>query len=65
MYDIVLAGTDLAEINRVKALLDEKFNIKDLGTLKYFLGFEVARNTVAHHCARGSMLLICYKKLDF
>lgn len=41
--DLVLTGTDLSKINNVKALLDQKFNIKDLGTLKYFLGFEVAR----------------------
>lgn len=42
--DLILAGTDAEEINRVKMLLDEKFSIKDLGDLKYFLGFEVARN---------------------
>lgn len=42
--DLILAGTKLNEINRFKKLLDEKFSIKDLGELKYFLGFEVARN---------------------
>jgi hypothetical protein len=42
--DLVLGGTDMLEINTLKTLLDEKFSIKDLGSLKYFLGFEVARS---------------------
>ncbi|MCH90967.1 retrovirus-related Pol polyprotein from transposon TNT 1-94, partial [Trifolium medium] len=41
--DLVLGGNDDAEITSIKALLDAKFSIKDLGLLKYFLGFEVAR----------------------
>ncbi|GAU16205.1 hypothetical protein TSUD_298370 [Trifolium subterraneum] len=41
--DLVLGGTDNVEIQNIKALLDGKFSIKDLGSLKYFLGFEVAR----------------------
>ncbi|MCH96936.1 putative retrotransposon polyprotein, partial [Trifolium medium] len=41
--DLVLRGTDSDEIQKIKALLDAKFSIKDLGSLKYFLGFEVAR----------------------
>jgi hypothetical protein len=43
--DLVLGGTDVDEINHIKTLLDTKFSIKDLGVLKYFLGFEVARTT--------------------
>ncbi|PNX84365.1 retrovirus-related Pol polyprotein from transposon TNT 1-94, partial [Trifolium pratense] len=42
--DLVLGGTDINEIHQLKALLDNKFSIKDLGSLKYFLGFEVARS---------------------
>ncbi|CAJ2666297.1 unnamed protein product [Trifolium pratense] len=42
--DLVLGGTDIDEIHQLKALLDTKFSIKDLGSLKYFLGFEVARS---------------------
>lgn len=42
--DIVLTGDDLAEIERVKLHLDTAFKIKDLGDLRYFLGFEVARS---------------------
>ncbi|GAU40777.1 hypothetical protein TSUD_26570 [Trifolium subterraneum] len=42
--DLVMGGTDINEINSLKALLDKKFSIKDLSVLKYFLGFEVARS---------------------
>lgn len=42
--DLVLAGDDLEEIKFVKNHLDSLFSIKDLGTLKFFLGFEVARS---------------------
>lgn len=39
-----MGGTDTNEIQTIKTLLDNKFSIKDLGTLKYFFGFEVARS---------------------
>ncbi|GAU31769.1 hypothetical protein TSUD_22150 [Trifolium subterraneum] len=42
--DIILAGTDLNEITRIKEILDTHFKIKDLGVLKYFLGLEVAQS---------------------
>ncbi|XP_019432846.1 PREDICTED: uncharacterized protein LOC109339784 [Lupinus angustifolius] len=42
--DLVLTGNSIAEINRIKQLLDDEFSIKDLGELKYFLGMEIARS---------------------
>ncbi|XP_019435993.1 PREDICTED: uncharacterized protein LOC109342467 [Lupinus angustifolius] len=42
--DLVIVGDDLDEIDFVKVLLDKKFSIEELGTLKYFLGIEVARS---------------------
>lgn len=42
--DVMLAGNSLGEFNMIKAVLDEAFKIKDLGTLKYFLGLEVAQS---------------------
>ncbi|XP_047171778.1 uncharacterized mitochondrial protein AtMg00810-like, partial [Vigna umbellata] len=42
--DIVLAGDDIQKIQIVKALLNVKFKIKDLGQLKYFLGLKFARS---------------------
>lgn len=41
--DLVLVGIDLQKINVVKSLLDGKFSIKDLGTLKYLMEFEIAQ----------------------
>ncbi|PNX63688.1 retrovirus-related Pol polyprotein from transposon TNT 1-94, partial [Trifolium pratense] len=42
--DVILAGTDMQEINRIKTILDHNFKIKDLGVVKYFLGLEVAHS---------------------
>ncbi|KAE9598264.1 putative RNA-directed DNA polymerase [Lupinus albus] len=41
--DLVLVGDNLEEIESIKQILNDKFSIKDLGNLKYFLGMEVAR----------------------
>ena len=43
MDNIVLSGNDLIEIQGITQLLDNAFKIKDLGDLRYFLGFEVGR----------------------
>ncbi|KAJ0858060.1 putative RNA-directed DNA polymerase [Helianthus annuus] len=42
--DIVLTGNSVAEIERIKKVLNDTFKIKDLGILKYFLGIEVLYN---------------------
>lgn len=42
--DIVLTDDDPNEMSSVKSFLDQKFRIKDLGSLKFFLGLEVARS---------------------
>ncbi|XP_019265009.1 PREDICTED: uncharacterized protein LOC109242629 [Nicotiana attenuata] len=39
--DVIITGTDSEEIASLKAFLDQKFRIKDLGRLHYFLGLEV------------------------
>ncbi|GKC35294.1 putative RNA-directed DNA polymerase [Tanacetum coccineum] len=39
--DIVITGNDPVEISKVKEFLSSKFQIKDLGKLKYFLGIEI------------------------
>lgn len=42
--DIILTGDYEQEINILKDLLAKEFEIKDLGSLKYFLGIEIARS---------------------
>jgi len=40
----MLVGNNLQEIQHVKTHLHNSFSIKDLGTLCYFLGFEISRS---------------------
>ncbi|GKA96093.1 putative RNA-directed DNA polymerase [Tanacetum coccineum] len=41
--DVIITGNNLTKIQETKKQLDDEFNIKDLGLLKYFLGVEVAK----------------------
>ena len=43
--DILIASNDVDAINVFRQFLDNKFKLKDLGTLKHFLGLEVAKTT--------------------
>lgn len=49
-----MAGSCLDSINALKTCLRDKFRIKDLGQLKFFLGIEVARS--------GKGIHICQRK---
>ena len=42
--DLLVTGNDLSSIHRLQEFLSSKFQLKDLGKLKYFLGIEVARS---------------------
>lgn len=42
--DVLITGTNAADIEAVKKFLHAKFTIKDLGAAKFFLGIEVARS---------------------
>ncbi|CAM8951943.1 unnamed protein product [Rhodiola kirilowii] len=42
--DIIITGTSQSLIKSIKQFIDSKFKIKDLGTLRYFLGLEVDRS---------------------
>ena len=43
--DLIVVGDSEAEIEHVKGLLKQEFEMKDLGELRYFLGIEVIRTT--------------------
>uniref|UniRef100_A0A803Q579 peroxidase n=1 Tax=Cannabis sativa TaxID=3483 RepID=A0A803Q579_CANSA len=42
--DVILASNNLVELEALKARLHTRFQLKDLGNLRYFLGLEVARS---------------------
>ena len=42
--DMIFTGNDPSCIASVKSVLDQKFGINDLGSLKYFLGLEIDRS---------------------
>ncbi|PNY13553.1 hypothetical protein L195_g010210 [Trifolium pratense] len=50
--DIVLTGNSLEEIEATKSCLHKAFGIKDIGTLKFFLGLEVAHSQGITLCQR-------------
>jgi Reverse transcriptase (RNA-dependent DNA polymerase) len=43
--DIIITGDNQFEIDCIKGNFKQKFEIKDLGRLKYFLGIEIARSS--------------------
>lgn len=45
--DIIITGFDSSKIDLLKKVLNDRFCLKDLGSLKYFLGLELA------HSSRG------------
>lgn len=43
--DVIIVGNNHTKIQEIKKCLHDRFSIKDLGELKYFLGIEVARTS--------------------
>ena len=44
VYDILLAGKIMKRMNTVKQALSQKFQVKDMGELNYFLGVKVVQD---------------------
>lgn len=42
--DIIITGASQSDIERLKVHLHDTFKLKDLGSLRYFLGLEIARS---------------------
>ena len=43
--DILIAGTDLQEVKRIKQQFTEHFEMKDMGELNYYLGMKITRTS--------------------
>lgn len=50
--DILLTGNDADLVNKIVQQLNTQFALKTLGSLKYFLGFEVFRNDSGIHMSQ-------------
>lgn len=60
--DIVITGSTMKDLNRVTDLLAEKFSLKDLGELSYFLGMEATRNVVSIHLTQTKYITDLLRK---
>jgi len=58
--DIILAGNDKEEIDRVKQTLNKTFKIKDLINLRYFLGLEIktSKKCIMMNQSKNAMKLL-------
>ncbi|KAK9093057.1 hypothetical protein Syun_027968 [Stephania yunnanensis] len=55
--DVVLASDNVDLIQEVKDFLHNSFQIKDLGEVKFFLGFEIARSSSGIHWGQRKYIL--------
>jgi len=60
--DIVLTGNDDGEMQNLKLRLANEFEIKNLGTLKYFMGIEVARSKHGIFISQRKYILDLFKE---
>ncbi|KAL0556151.1 hypothetical protein IC582_004661 [Cucumis melo] len=55
--DVILTGNNSVEIDRLITMLDAKFSLKDLGSLHYFLEFQI-------HYLESGFIIIQEKYID-
>jgi Reverse transcriptase (RNA-dependent DNA polymerase) len=60
--DLIITRNNEMEIELIKRNLKQKFEIKDLGKLKYFLRIEIAHSKRGYFYPKGSMYLISLRK---
>ena len=63
--DILLTGNNPAFVDSLKKLLDDRFGLKDLGSLRYFLGLDVARTDANISLTQRKYALEILKDMGF
>ena len=61
--DLIVTGNNHAAITNLKSILHQRFAIKDLGVLKYFLGIEMATSHKGLFFNQRKYMLDCCAKL--
>ena len=61
--DLIIVGDSAIEIDHVKGLLKQDFEMKYLGDLRYFLGIEIIITSKGIWFHKDSMLWICYQSM--
>src|SRR3954463_12976848 len=62
--DIIITEDDKKEIRMLKYYLAEKFEVKDLGELKYFLGIKIAKGPSGMVLSQRKYVLDLLKETD-
>lgn len=65
MDDAILTGDDVPKMNQLKTSLSSTFEIKDLGSLRYFLDVEVARSKKGIVVSQQKYVLIIFRRLGW
>lgn len=63
--DVIVASEDKDAIQKIKHALHQKFRIKDLGELKFFLGIEVARSQKGIYINQRKYTVELLKEMKF
>ena len=62
--DLIIGGDHLDEVEQIKGLLRQEFEMKDLGELKFFLGTKIIHTKIGIWLSRQMYALDMFAKYD-